>query len=138
VTAWAIRCGASATDGGNFLAHERNVVLIGGTGTDKTHLAIATARAAIRNGARGRFFNVVDLVNKLEAETRAGCAVQHAAGLRRPECRRPAWREIQRGGRLPMRGARRRRSGVDPGWLGCIGVVRDKQPSSDEGDECTS
>lgn len=25
-----------------------------------------------RNGARGRFFNVVDLVNKLEAETRAG------------------------------------------------------------------
>ena len=57
---------------GNFLAHERNVVLIGGTGTGKTHLAIAIARAAIRNGARGRFFNVVDLVNKLEAETRAG------------------------------------------------------------------
>ena len=26
----------------------------------------------IRNGARGRFFNVVDLVNKFEAETRAG------------------------------------------------------------------
>ena len=43
-----------------------------GTGTGKTHLAIAIARAAIRNGARGRFFNVVDLVNKLEAETRAG------------------------------------------------------------------
>ncbi|MEQ1901711.1 MAG: ATP-binding protein, partial [Devosia sp.] len=58
--------------GGNFLAHERNVMLIGGTGTGKTHLAIAIARAAIRNGARGRFFNVVDLVNKLEAETRAG------------------------------------------------------------------
>ncbi len=58
--------------GGNFLAHERNVVLIGGTGTGKTHLAIAIARAAIRNGARGRFFNLVDLVNKLEAETRAG------------------------------------------------------------------
>ena len=38
--------------GGNFLAHERNVVLIGGTGTGKTHLAIAIARAAIRNGAR--------------------------------------------------------------------------------------
>ncbi|RWP48750.1 MAG: ATPase [Mesorhizobium sp.] len=58
--------------GGDFLAHERNVVLIGGTGTGKTHLAIAIARAAIRNGARGRFFNVVDLVNKLEADTRAG------------------------------------------------------------------
>ena len=58
--------------GGEFLAHERNVVLVGGTGTGKTHLAIAIARACIRGGARGRFFNVVDLVNKLEAEGRAG------------------------------------------------------------------
>jgi DNA replication protein DnaC len=57
--------------GGNFLAHQRNVVLVGGTGTGKTHLAIAIARACIRAGARGRFFNVVDLVNKLEAEARA-------------------------------------------------------------------
>jgi DNA replication protein DnaC len=56
--------------GGDFLAHQRNVVLVGGTG--KTHLAIAIARSCIRNGARGRFFNVVDLVNKLEAEGRAG------------------------------------------------------------------
>ena len=58
--------------GGDFLAHQRNVVLVGGTGTGKTHLAIAIARACIRGGARGRFFNVVDLVNKLEAEARAG------------------------------------------------------------------
>ncbi|MGQ9369058.1 IS21-like element helper ATPase IstB [Azospirillum sp. ST 5-10] len=58
--------------GGGFLAHQRNVVLIGGTGTGKSHLAIALARACIRGGARGRFFNVVDLVNKLEAETRGG------------------------------------------------------------------
>ena len=57
--------------GGNFLQHERNAVLVGGTGTGKTHLAIAIARACIRDGARGRFFNVVDLVNKLEAEARA-------------------------------------------------------------------
>jgi DNA replication protein DnaC len=56
---------------GEFLAHERNVVFIGGTGTGKTHLAIAIARACIRGGSRGRFFNVVDLVNKLEAEARA-------------------------------------------------------------------
>ncbi len=47
--------------GGNFLAHQRNVVLVGGTGTGKSHLAIAIARACIRGGARGRFFNVVDL-----------------------------------------------------------------------------
>jgi DNA replication protein DnaC len=58
--------------GGGFLAQQRNVVLIGGTGTGKTHLAIAVARSCIRSGARGRFFNVVDLVNKLEAEGRAG------------------------------------------------------------------
>lgn len=58
--------------GGAFLAEQRNVVLIGGTGTGKTHLAIAIARASIRAGTRGRFFNVVDLVNRLENETRQG------------------------------------------------------------------
>ena len=58
--------------GGNFLAHQRNIVLVGGTGTGKTHLAIAMARALIRDGKRGRFFNVVELVNKLEAEGRSG------------------------------------------------------------------
>ena len=58
--------------GGEFLAHQRKVVLVGGTGTGKTHLAIAIARSCIRDGARGRFFNVVDLVNRLEAETRSG------------------------------------------------------------------
>ncbi len=57
---------------GGFVADQRNVVLIGGTGTGKTHLAIAIARALIRNGTRGRFFNVVDLVNRLETETRGG------------------------------------------------------------------
>jgi DNA replication protein DnaC len=57
---------------GEFLAQQRNLVLVGGTGTGKTHLAIAIARACIRDGARGRFYNVVDLVNRLEAEGRAG------------------------------------------------------------------
>ena len=57
---------------GTFVADQRNVVLIGGTGTGKTHLAIAIARALIRNSTRGRFYNVVDLVNRLETETRGG------------------------------------------------------------------
>ena len=56
---------------GEFLDHQRNVVLIGGTGTGKSHLAVSVARACIRRGKRGRFFNVVDLVNKLDAEARA-------------------------------------------------------------------
>ena len=57
---------------GGFLAQQRNVVLVGGTGSGKTHLAIAIARCCIRSGARGRFFNVIDLVNRLEAEARNG------------------------------------------------------------------
>ncbi len=57
---------------GAFLAEQRNAVLIGGTGTGKSHLAIAIARACIRGGARGRFYTVVDLVNRLESEARAG------------------------------------------------------------------
>jgi DNA replication protein DnaC len=36
----------------------------------KTHLAIAIARSCIRAGTRGRFYNVVDLVNRLETEAR--------------------------------------------------------------------
>jgi DNA replication protein DnaC len=52
---------------GNFLAEQRNAVLIGGTGTGKSHLAIAIARACIRGGARGRFYTVVDLVNRWRA-----------------------------------------------------------------------
>jgi DNA replication protein DnaC len=57
---------------GGFLVDQRNVVLVGGTGTGKSHLAIAIARALIRSGTRGRFFNVVDLVNRLDTEARSG------------------------------------------------------------------
>ena len=56
---------------GGFV-QQRNAVLVGGTGTGKTHLAIAIARSCIRSGARGRFYDVVDLVNRLETETRSG------------------------------------------------------------------
>jgi len=57
---------------GSFIAQQRNIVLAGGTGSGKTHLAIAIARSCIRAGARGCFYNVVDLVNRLEAESRNG------------------------------------------------------------------
>jgi DNA replication protein DnaC len=57
---------------GAFLQHQRNAVLVGGTGSGKTHLAVAIVRNCIRAGARGRFHTAVDLVNRLEAEARAG------------------------------------------------------------------
>jgi DNA replication protein DnaC len=57
---------------GTFLDAKRNAIFIGGTGTGKTHLCIAVASTVIRTRARGRFFNLVDLVNQLEQEKAAG------------------------------------------------------------------
>jgi len=57
---------------GAFLAQQTNVIFVGGTGTGKTHLAIALGRHAIRDGHRVRFYNLVDLVNRLEQEKLAG------------------------------------------------------------------
>ena len=42
---------------GSFLTQQRNAVFVGGTGTGKTHLAIAIGRSCIRDGKRGRFYN---------------------------------------------------------------------------------
>jgi DNA replication protein DnaC len=68
---------------GQFLAAQSNVILVGGTGTGKTHLAIAIARQAIRTGKRCRFFNLVDLVNQLEQEKLAGRGGKLAINLAR-------------------------------------------------------
>ena len=57
---------------GSFLDSQRNAVLVGGTGTGKTHLSVAIALSCIRLGRRVRFFTVIDLVNRLEAEARSG------------------------------------------------------------------
>src|SRR5215216_6824347 len=58
--------------GGGFIAQQRNAVLVGGTVTGNTHLAFAIARSCVRAGARGRFYTVVDLVNRRDAESRNG------------------------------------------------------------------
>ena len=65
---------------GNFLSDHTNVIMVGGTGTGKTHLAIAIAKQSIRNGGKARFYNVLDLVNQLEQEkldNRGGKLAEH-------------------------------------------------------------
>jgi DNA replication protein DnaC len=53
----------------------RNLVLIGGTGTGKTHLATALGIEAVtRHGKRVRFYSTVELVNTLEQEKTSGRA----------------------------------------------------------------
>ena len=55
---------------GAFLDERRNLVFIGGTGTGKSHLAMGMSRQCIRHGRKVRFFNVVDLVNQLERDSK--------------------------------------------------------------------
>jgi DNA replication protein DnaC len=55
-----------------FMQTAHNLILVGGTGTGKTHLATALGVAAIHHGKRVRFYNAVDLVNQLEREKQQG------------------------------------------------------------------
>ncbi len=56
-----------------FTEAAENVVLVGGTGTGKTHLATALGVSAIQQfGKRVRFYSTVDLVNLLEQEKATG------------------------------------------------------------------
>jgi DNA replication protein DnaC len=57
-----------------FMDQAYNLILVGGTGTGKTHLATALGVAAIHQGKRVRFYNVVDLVNQLDKEKQQGKA----------------------------------------------------------------
>ena len=66
---------------GDFTGLAHNLILIGGTGTGKTHLSIGLATAQVHLGKRVRFFNVVDLVNLLVKEQAAGNPGQMARRL---------------------------------------------------------
>ena len=68
----------------NFTDDAHNVVLVGGPGTGKTHLATAIGVSGItRHGKRVRFFSTVDLVNALEQEKAQGKAGRIASSLLR-------------------------------------------------------
>ena len=65
-----------------FLEQMQNVVLVGGPGTGKTHLATALGVQAIEHHRRRvRFFSTVELVNALEVEKASGKAGQIAHRL---------------------------------------------------------
>ena len=65
-----------------FLESAHNVVLIGGPGTGKTHLATSLGVEAIRkHGKRVRLFSTVELVNALELEKAQGKSGQMAYRL---------------------------------------------------------
>jgi DNA replication protein DnaC len=64
-----------------FMKTAHNLILVGGTGTGKTHLATALGVAAIHRGKRVRFYNAVDLVNQLEKEKQQGRAGNMARQL---------------------------------------------------------
>jgi DNA replication protein DnaC len=67
-----------------FTHTAHNAVLVGGTGTGKTHLATALGVSGItRYGKRVRFYSTVDLVNALEQEKAQGKAGRIAAALLR-------------------------------------------------------
>lgn len=67
-----------------FIKASRNIILVGGPGTGKTHLALALSGKAVRKGFKVRFFNLVDLANQLEIEkgnNRAGKLAQQIEKL---------------------------------------------------------
>lgn len=67
-----------------FTEEAHNIVLVGGPGTGKTHLATAIAMSGItRHGKRVRFYSTVDLVNALEQEKAQGKAGRLALSLLR-------------------------------------------------------
>jgi DNA replication protein DnaC len=67
-----------------FTEQMQNVVLVGGPGTGKSHLATALGVAGVtKHGKRVRFYSTVDLVNALEREKVQGRAGRVADSLLR-------------------------------------------------------
>jgi len=70
---------------GQFTEEAHNLILVGGTGTGKTHIAIAPATTLINNSKKARFFNAVDLINALIKEQAGGNAGKMIRKLSAPD-----------------------------------------------------
>ena len=71
---------------GDFAANRCNILLVGGSGTGKTHLSLSLGMALIRQEKRVRFYNVVDLVNELEREKQSGKSGRLVRHMLRHDC----------------------------------------------------
>jgi DNA replication protein DnaC len=71
---------------GDFVSRHGNILLVGGSGTGKTHLSLSLGMALIRQEKRVRFYNVVDLVNELEREKQSGKSGRLVRHMLRHDC----------------------------------------------------
>jgi len=71
---------------GQFTKDAHNLILVGGTGTGKTHIAIALGTSLITQGKKVRFHNAVDLINALIKEQAEGNTGKIIRQLSQTDC----------------------------------------------------
>ncbi len=71
---------------GQFTQDAHNLILVGGTGTGKTHIAIALGTSLIAQSKKARFHNAVDLINALIREQVEGNAGKIIRQLSQTHC----------------------------------------------------
>lgn len=71
---------------GQFTKDAHNLILVGGTGTGKTHIAIALGTSLITQGKKARFHNAVDLINALIKEQAEGNTGKIIRQLSQTDC----------------------------------------------------
>ena len=71
---------------GEFTQNAQNLILVGGAGTGKTHIATALGTSLIQGGKKVRFFNTVDLINTLIKEDKEGKSGRLQKQLQAADC----------------------------------------------------
>ena len=71
---------------GQFTKDAHNLILVGGTGTGKTHIAIALGTSLITQGKKVLFHNAVDLINALIKEQTEGNTGKIIRQLSQTDC----------------------------------------------------